>query len=496
MSKQQKPKKIAVVGGGIGGLSAAYAMEKEADARGLNLKIELFEKQGRMGGNIQTDHIDNFIVEGGPDCVYSEKPAALKLCKELGLEGQFLQTREEKKGTFVYWNNKLHDLPEGVILMIPTMILPILFSSLISIPGKLRMALEPFIPKRTNKEEETLSQFVKRRLGKELLEKIAEPLVGGIHAGNPETMSINASFPRFVDLEQKHGSLIRGMLSRKKQMVSMSKRKPPKYTMFMTLKNGLQDLTITLQKKLRKTKIHENKEALNIKRKTDGYELSFKNEQPRLYDSIIIATPSYATANLVKGVNTLLADKLLEIPYVSTATVSLAYSSSNLKQIQNGFGFIVPKISKRKIMAATYTSNKFLCRAPDGKMLIRCFVGGAQNEDLVFLDDEEMSKMVKDELKEIAGIGSQPIFTKIYRWKKAMPQYVIGHIDRVKKIEELFSECPGLFPSGNAYNGIGISDCILKSSKVAESVVNFLLKGPLKKEKNRQTSANASNSSG
>ena len=480
MSEQQKQKKIAIIGGGIGGLSAAYAIEKEADAKNLNnrlnIKIDVFEKQGRMGGNIQTDRIDGFVVEGGPDCVYSEKPASLELCNEIGLENELLRTREEKKGTFVYWNGRLHNLPEGVILMIPTMIMPILLSPLISLPGKLRMALEPFIPKRTSEEEESLSQFVRRRLGKELLEKIAEPLVGGIHAGNAETMSIKASFPRFVDLEQKYGSLIRGMLARKKQMGLTSKGKRPKYTMFMTLKKGLQDFTDTLQKKLSKTKFHINKEVSSISQENGGYEITFKDGMLQKYDSVIIATPAYNAAELIKGMNANLSDKLMEIPYSSTATVSLAYSFSDLKSIQKGFGFIVPRISNRKIMAATYTSNKFLFRAPEGKGLVRCFVGGAQKEELVSLDDKEMGKMVRKELKEIAGIDGQPLFTKIYRWEKAMPQYVIGHIDRVKKIEALFAECPGLYSSGSAYNGIGTSDCISTSRKVGESVVGFLSK--------------------
>ncbi|MEE9165458.1 MAG: protoporphyrinogen oxidase [Nitrospinota bacterium] len=474
MSNQQNVKKIAVIGGGIAGLSAAYVLEKEAADNGISIEIDLIEKQGRIGGNILTEQVDGFIVEGGPDCVFSEKPASLKLCEKLGLEEELLKTREEKKGTYVYWNNKLHDLPEGVILMIPTMIMPILFSSLISFPGKMRMALEPFIPKRTNPAEESLSHFVTRRLGKELLNKIAEPLVAGIHAGNPETMSINASFPRFVELEQKYGSLIRGMLSRRKEMVSMMKGRTLKYTMFMTLKKGLQELTDNIQNTLRSTTKLTDNEVVAVIKKNSGYEASLKAGDIKFYDSVIIATPSYITATLVRGVDSHLADKLLEIPYVSTATVSLAYSASDVNHIKNGFGFIVPGISNRKIMAATYTSNKFSYRAPEGSMLLRCFVGGAQNEDLVFLDNKEMIKMVQTELKDIVNIKAKPIFTKIYRWEKAMPQYVIGHIGRIKKIEELTAKHPGLYLTGSAYNGIGISDCITTSYKVAEEAVKFL----------------------
>ncbi|HJP18462.1 MAG TPA: protoporphyrinogen oxidase [Nitrospinota bacterium] len=476
MGNKQNIKKIAVIGGGIAGLSAAYSLEKEAADNGVSIEIDLIEKQSRMGGNILTEQVDDFIVEGGPDCVFSEKPASLKLCEKLGLQEELLKTREEKKGTYVYWNNKLHDLPEGVILMIPTMIMPILLSSLISFPGKMRMALEPFIPKRTNPAEESLSDFVTRRLGKELLNKIAEPLVAGIHAGNPETMSINASFPRFVDLEQKYGSLIRGMLSRRKEMLSMMKGRTAKYTMFMTLKKGLQELTDNIQSTLRNTNKLTDNQVVTVIKKNSGYEVSLKAGGIKFYDSVIMATPSYITATLLRELDSRLADKLIEIPYASTATVSLAYSASDLNHINNGFGFIVPGISNRKIMAATYTSNKFLYRAPDGSMLLRCFVGGPKNEDLVFLDDREMEQMIRNELKEIAGIESKPIFTKIYRWEKAMPQYVIGHIDRIKKIEELTAKHPGLYLTGSAFNGIGISDCISTSSKAAEEAISFLKK--------------------
>ncbi|MDP6388137.1 MAG: protoporphyrinogen oxidase [Candidatus Pacebacteria bacterium] len=474
MGNKQKVKKIAVIGGGIAGLSAAYALEKEAADNGISIEIDLIEKEGRVGGNILTERVDDFIVEGGPDCVFSEKPASLNLCGKLDLEEELLKTMEEKKGTYIYWNNKLHDMPEGVILMIPTMIKPMLLSSLITLPGKLRMALEPLIPKRNNSDEETLSQFVTRRLGKELLDKIAEPLVAGIHAGNPETMSINASFPRFVDLEQKYGSLIRGMLSRRKEMRSMMKGRTPKYTMFMTLKEGLQNLTDSISKTLSNTSKTIDCKVVTIAKKAEEYELSFNNRNSNLYDSVVIATPSYVSAALIKGIDSSLSNTLSEIPYVSTATVSLAYSASDVDHIRKGFGFIVPRIAKRTIMAATYTSNKFSYRAPEGSMLLRCFVGGAQNEDLVFLHDKEMEKMVRNELKEIAGITATPIFTKIFRWEKAMPQYVIGHLDRVKKIQELSAKHPGLYLTGSAYNGIGISDCITTSYKVAEEAVKFL----------------------
>jgi oxygen-dependent protoporphyrinogen oxidase len=263
-------KKVAIIGSGIGGLSAAYSLEKKAKGTNLNFRIDLIEKEGRTGGNIITEKINDFVIEGGPDCVFSEKPAALKLCEELGLENQLLKTNEDKKGTFVYWKEKLHNLPEGVMLMVPTMIKPMLFSTLITLPGKVRIGLELFVPKKADPAEETLAQFVTRRFGRELLDKIAEPLVAGIHAGNPETMSIKSSFPRFVDLEENYRSLIKGMLTRKKEMVGNTKGKQPKYTMFMSLKDGLQVMTDTIRDSLKATKLKLNFGVASLEKNSKG----------------------------------------------------------------------------------------------------------------------------------------------------------------------------------------------------------------------------------
>jgi oxygen-dependent protoporphyrinogen oxidase len=266
-------KKVAIIGAGIAGLSAAYSLEKKAKDRNPELHIDLMEKRDRAGGTIVTENVNNFVIEGGPDCVFSEKPAALRLCEELGLEGQLLKTNEDRKGVFVYWNEKLHDLPEGVMLMVPTMIKPMLLSPLITLSGKLRIGLELLIPQKESLEEETLAQFVTRRFGKELLDKVAEPLVAGIHAGDPETMSIKSSFPRFVALEENYRSLIKGMLIRKKEMATYMKAKKPKYTMFMTLRDGLQVLPNTIRASLKATAFKPHSEVASLAKNEKGFEV-------------------------------------------------------------------------------------------------------------------------------------------------------------------------------------------------------------------------------
>ncbi len=474
-------KRVVVIGSGIAGLSAAYSL-REHQKPGEDFEIAVIEKKPRVGGNIRTEKSDGFLIEGGPDCFLSEKPWAMELCKRLGLGGELLPTNEKDRKTFVLSRGKLHELPEGVILMIPTKIMPLALSSLITIRGKIRMALELFIPRKKDKADETLGDFVRRRLGREALDKIAEPLVAGVHAGDPETMSIRSSFPKFVQLEEEHGSLIRGML---KRMASMRKSKAsaprpaggPKITMFMTLKGGLSEMIDTLTSSLlrfKDTSITTGKTVSGVVKKGDRYEVRLADDGSMEADAVIIAAPAYAASSLVAGLDPELSQKLLTIPYVSTATVSIAFKRSDVKHPLNGFGFVVPRAEKRKIMAATWTSVKFNHRSPGDSVLIRCFVGGAKNQELVGLDDEEMARMVREELKDIMGIDAKPVLTRVYRWKRSMPQYTVGHEERVAWIDERVSKHPGLYVTGSAYHGIGISDSIRYGEVVAKKALHHL----------------------
>jgi len=471
-------KRVVIIGGGIAGLSAAYSL-REHQKDGAAFEILILERKAAVGGNIKTEKVDGFIVEGGPDCFLSEKPWAMELCRRIGMEDRFLSTNDSKRKTFVLSGGKLHELPEGVILMVPTKILPLVTSTLISFRGKLRMAMEMFIPRKKTPGDESLGQFVRRRLGKEALDKIAEPLVAGVHAGDPETMSIRSSFPKFVQLEEEHGSLIRGMV---KKMATMRKAPRPasakkKVTMFMTLSGGLTEMIetlVTLLKKSGNTEIRTGVDVTGVEKKGEYYEVSIYGAPSIKADSVIIAAPAYAASALLKGLDPWISERLSTIPYVSTATVSIAFKKKDVAHPLNGFGFVVPKTENRKIMAATWTSVKFSGRAPEDSILIRCFVGGSKNTELVDMSDADMVKMVRAELKDIMSIDAEPVLTRVYKWKDSMPQYTIGHDERIASMEEKLAKYHGLYLAGSAYHGIGIADSVRFSEVVAKKALHHI----------------------
>jgi len=467
-------KRIVIVGGGIAGLAAAYFALEKAKKIGEELRLTLLDEKDRLGGCILTEKVDDFVIEGGPDCFLYEKPWALALCEKLGLGDRILNTNENRR-TFILSDGKLHELPEGFMLMVPTSFTPFIKSSLISLPGKIRMAMDLFIPKKKSDEEESLAEFVRRRLGDEALEKIAEPLVAGIHAGTPETMGLKSTFPRFLQIEEEYGSLIKGMLARRKIALQWAKKGGPKRTMFLTLKAGLGEWVDCLRGKIGDEVISLKRRVMKVKRTEKGnYQIQLSSGTFLETDAVILATPAFITAKMVEEIDPKLSEILLTIPYVSSATVSLAYRRSQIRHPLDGFGFIIPRKEKRKIMASTWTSVKFNYRAPENHVLLRAFIGGANNEQLVSLDDDEMLRIIREELKDIMGVEGDPILTKIYRWEKSMPQYLVGHLEKVARMEERTNLQPGLFLTGCAYKGIGISDSVHDAEIIADKTVEYL----------------------
>lgn len=450
--------RVAIVGSGVSACACAVRLKQ----KGIDFTI--FEKESLPGGKLITERIDDFVVEGGPDSFLPEKRWTLDLIKEVGLSDELLPTNEEHKGTYIFSGNRLHRLPEGVMLMVPTMIAPLLRSRLISWPGKMRMGMELFVPKKKDLEDESLARFVTRRLGRECLDKIAEPLVAGIHTSNPDNMSVRAIFPRFLDMEQKYGSLIRGMTRIAKNGGAGSTG----MTYFMSLKRGMQDLMDTCFAFVGSRTIATGSAVQGITKTPGGFELVVRSERMS-FDAVVLTPPSYAASDIVRPMDPILANRLSAIEWSSTATISLAFEKKKLPTLA-GFGFLVPRIEKRRINAATWSSIKWSLRAPPDHLLIRCFVGGGHDEDLVSYEDQDLTSVVLGELAAIANIRAVPVFTKIYRWTKSMPRYTVGHLDLVAGIDKKLSAYPGLFLIGSSYRGIGIGDCVKSGFDAADAI--------------------------
>jgi oxygen-dependent protoporphyrinogen oxidase len=467
--------KVIIVGGGIAGLAAAVHLKSGAKAHGKAIDVLLLEKDRRVGGKLITERIGPFTVEGGPDSFLPEKVWTVNLARHLGLESEMLPTNEQFKGTYLYSKNRLHVLPDGVMLMVPTMLWPMVKSSLISWPGKLRMGMEIIIPKRKSRGDESLAEFVTRRLGRECLEKIAEPLVAGIHTSNPDNMSVLATFPRFVQMEQKSGSLILGMLSAMKKRPSsgpLPKSGIPKMTFFMSFKNGIQTLSDKCADYIGNESIRVGAVVKAVERRSDGYAVVLENGETLEADQVMLGTASYDSAEMIKGLDANLAAQLSRIEWSTSATVSIAFRKEDLKVPLKGFGFIVPRVEGRRINAATYSSIKWSFRAPDDHILIRGFVGGGHHEELVNeLDDAGLVRTVLEELDTIVGIKADARFSKAYRWYKGMPKYTVGHLDRISVIERSVAAHPGLHLIGCSYKGIGIGDCVHEAQIAAEKIL-------------------------
>ena len=469
-------KKIVIIGGGIAGLSAAYQIHGEI-SKNTPLECTLLESSEKFGGKISTVRVDGFIIERGPDSFISQKPEAVALCKKLGLEDHLTGTSPDHPSTYVYLKNKLVTMPDGLSLMIPTKFIPFILSPLFSWMGKIRMGMDLFLPKRKGKDDESLASFVRRRMGKEALEKMAEPMLAGIYASDPELMSINSTFPMFVQTEQKYRSIILGMLARKREQMTRQAKVPPgkkPFSLFMTLKNGLDELVETLVKKATKIVFRLGVKVTNLSFAEEGWRLSLDDGSFMNADAVILATPAKISANLIEKFSPKVAGMLHQIRYVSTATATIAYKKEGFPHSLDGFGFVVPRVEGKRILACTWTSSKFPGRVPKEYVMLRCFVGGAMREELAELDEDTIGTMVREELLDIMGIDCEPVFLKVFRYKKANVQYHVGHAALIESVREELRSLPGIVVTGSAYTGVGIPDCIRDGTEAAKEVIEFL----------------------
>lgn len=466
-------KKIAIIGAGITGLSAAYEISKKARMATEEPEVKIFDRKSQPGGVIRSEKVGGFLIEAGADSFELYKPAPLELANELGIGDQVIDANEEMHTTFLYIDGKLQEIPRGLLGLVPQNLLSLAFCPYLSWKAKLRAAMELFIPPITGEEDLSLAEFYKRRFGYEVFERMAEPLFGTIYACVPETISLKTCWPRGMEIEKEDGSLLRGMLKRRREVKKAKDKKAA--SMFKSFKEGMYQLVEALVNSLPQSYFELGKEVRKIIKENGKYKIIFVDGSTYQADVCILATsPSYATAEIIKDLDRGITDMLFRIPFASSATISLAYSKSDFSHPLNGFGFLVPRKEKTVVKASTWSSVKFEGRAPDDGVLIRCFVGNAAEETIVYRRDEEILEAVFQDLEKIMGIKNRPLFHRLYRWYNAMPQYTIGHGTRVKFIEEREAAHPGFFLAGNAYRGLGLGDCIKEGKRAAEKTLAFL----------------------
>jgi len=456
--------RIVIIGGGISGLAAAHRVLELNQAA----QVTILEASSRLGGTIQTESRDGFLIERGPDSFISEKPQAVALAKRLGLESRLIETNEKYRRSFIVRNGRLRPVPEGFQLLAPSRMWPFITSDVFSLTGKARMAADLFLPRKNTNgmTDESLASFVRRRLGVEALDRMAQPMVGGIYTADPETLSLRATLPRFLEMEREHRSLILAMLraGRAQKRGTSGAR----YSLFLSFDRGVQVLVDAVTRINADFRMKTRAQKLAF---DQGWTITTDKDEVFKADAVCLAVPAYIAASLLTGE---LADKLLQIKYASTATINFGYRRAAIAHPLNGFGFVVPFIEKRSLIACTFSSVKFSRRAPAGHVLLRAFAGGALQPEIFALDEPELAARVAADLRELLGINEAPLFVEVAKWERSMPQYEVGHLDRVNEIEKLVSEVPGLTLAGNSYRGAGIPDCIRSGELAAESISKIL----------------------
>ena len=392
------------------------------------------------------------------------------LCSRIGLGDQLIGSNDAERKTYIVAKGKLVEMPDGLMFMVPTKIMPTMMSPLFSLRTKIRMAAEWFHPPRKASEDETVAEMVKRHYGAEMVEMLADPLLSGVYGGEAAGLSVRAVLPRFADMESKHGSLGRAMLKSRKKMGAVP-RVPPR-PLFTSLKDGMQQMIDALVVRLDAKALKLSSPVLSVIRQDHGWTVcaGYRTDH---FDAVIVATPTPAAAALLDTADENLSRDLSEIQYSSSVTVTLGYDEKVRRSLPPGFGFLVPRSAGHRILAATFVHNKFPHRAPENRALVRCFLGGARDEQILLASEEEILDIVRKELREIVGaaLDAEPLFARVYKWKSAMAQYSVGHLERLQRIESLRQKLPGLALAGNGYNGIGVPDCVRSGAEAAGKVL-------------------------
>ncbi len=475
--------KVAVIGGGVAGLAAAYELQK-ARTEGRDVAYTLYEAQARLGGSIASETVNGAVLERGPDSFISEKAAGAELCRELGLGDQLTPSNDADRKTFIVVRNRLISLPDGLMFLVPTKLIPTALSPLFSPATKLRMAMELLLPPRPSDRDESVAALVKRHFGQQAVDRLADPLLSGIFGGDASQLSARTVLPKLVEMEVQHGSLSRGMLAAHREMRARAAQRAstgpaPTHTgprgIFTTLRGGMQQLIDALEARLDPAWIRRSTPITAVQKIADGWRVT-ANGITEDYDAVLFASPAWTAGALLTPVDPALGEALSGIPYSSSITVNLVYDEAQLGPLPEGFGFLVPAVEGRAMLACTFAHRKFLGRTPTGKVVLRAFLGGARNDALLDETSETLVATVRRELSEILGEriiarATPPEHTQVSRWRRAMAQYAVGHQDRMAGIRERVAALPGLRLAGNAYDGIGIPDCIRLGRQAARDLV-------------------------
>jgi oxygen-dependent protoporphyrinogen oxidase len=477
--------RIAIIGGGIAGLAAAFELEKARKA-GAAVEYTLFEARERLGGCLASEIVDGAVLERGPDSFLTEKPAGAELCRELGLGAELTPSNDADRKTYIVVRNRLVPLPDGLMFLVPTKLIPTALTRLFSLSTKVRMGLELLLPPSASSQDESVAALVERHFGRETVERLADPLLSGIFGGDSARLSARTVLPRLVEMESEYGSLTLGMLAAHRKMRARAKAQangdgkksgmpPAQRAVFTALRGGMQQLVDELTARLDPGSIRLSTPVTGIARLANSWRIEAGGARES-YDAIIMASPAWAAGALLGPVDAALGGELNAIPYSSSITVNLIYDETQLGRLPDGFGFLVPAVEGRTMLACTFVHRKFLGRTPLGKVVIRAFLGGMNNEGLLTKPDDELIATVRRELGEILGAAvipptAKPEHVQVSRWRRAMAQYAVGHQERRERIAQRVASLHGLRLAGNAYDGIGIPDCIRLGRQAAKDLV-------------------------
>ena len=474
-----KSKRVIVVGGGLSGLAASHRIRERSEAMRRPVELTVLEARERIGGVIWTERRDGFTLECGPDSFITNKPWALDLCERLGLKDRLIETDPGRRRSFVVRKGRLVPVPEGFVLMSPQRLGPLLASPLLSWRGKLRMLMDLFLPRRDDEAEESLAGFVRRRLGREALDRLVQPLVGGIYTADPNELSLKATLPQFLAMERDHRSLILAGLreARRRGPARLSRNDSgARYGMFVAPENGMGELTAALAASLPRGTIRTSSPVRRIVRNgpVSPWLVELLDGPPMEADAVVLTTEAHAAARLIDAEDPGLALQLRAIPYASSIIVNVAYRRDQIQHPLDGFGAVVPILENRPILAVSFLSVKFPNRAPSGTALMRVFIGGATQPEYNDLDDASIEEIVRRELGELVGASGEPLFMQIGRHPRSMPQYVLGHLDQVAAIRRKLARHPRLYLTGIAFDGVGIPDCIHAAESTADALLDAL----------------------